>query len=122
MELLVLDHKASNYHFFTFLTLSQSWPRQLHVAFVKSSRFLLLILLCNFMIKLKVQRKPRLVTTPFIRSYSFDPNVKITQSFYNFDDNVNATTPLRPGFYGPSLVAFAKFPCILQKQYGKLAS
>ena len=120
----VSSAKASNYHFFTFLILRQSWPRPLHVACVKSSRFLLLynILLSNFMIKLKVQRKPRLINTPFKRPYSFDPNEKITESFYYFDDNVTATNPLRPRFYGPTVVAFTGFHYILKKQFGKLAS
>ena len=121
----VFSAKANNYHFFTFLILSQSWPRPLHVAFVKSSRFSLIynIFLSNFMIKLKVQRKPRLVTTRlYDHKYSFDPNVKITESFYYFDDNVTATTPLRPGFYGPSVVALTVFHCILQKRFGKLPS
>lgn len=120
----VSSAKANNYHFFTFLILSQSWPRP-HVAFVKSSRFSLIynIFLSNFMIKLKVQRKPRLVTTRlYDHNYSFDPNVKITESFYYFDDNVTATTPLRPGFYGQSVVALTVFHCILQKRFGKLAS
>ena len=43
--------------------------------------------------------EPRLTTTPFIRTprsllrpYSFKPKVKTIESFYYFEDPVNATT------------------------------
>ena len=60
--------------------------------------------------------EPRLTTTPFIRSllrpYSFKPNIKNIHSFYYFEDPVNATTSLlRPGFYGPTVVALTGFHC-----------
>ena len=45
--------------------------------------------------------EPYLTTVPFIRPYSFDPNVKITELFYYCEDSVNAVTLLlRQGFYG----------------------
>ena len=62
--------------------------------------------------------EPRLATTPFIRpplasahlSQSFHPDVKISESFYYFEDLFNATTSVsRPGFYGPTLVASTGF-------------
>ena len=44
-------------------------------------------------------------TTSCLRPYSFDPNVKITELFYFFEELFNATTSLlRPGFYGPTVV------------------
>lgn len=40
------------------------------------------------------------------------PKVKITESFYYSEDPVNATTSLlRPGFYGPTVVALRGFHC-----------
>ena len=65
--------------------------------------------------------EPRLVTTPFTRPplasahlpWSFHPDVKISESFYYFEDLFNAATSvLRPGFYGPTLVASTGFHCI----------
>ena len=61
----------------------------------------------------KTTVEPRLTTTPFIRPYSFEPNVKSIESLYYFEDPVNATTSLlRPGFYGPTVVALTGFHCI----------
>ena len=52
-------------------------------------------------------RPPRLYkTTSLLRPYSFNPNVKTIESFYYFEDPVNATTSLlRSGFYSPTVVA-----------------
>ena len=59
--------------------------------------------------------EPRLTTTSLLWPYSFKPNVKTIESFYYFDDPVNATTSLlRPGFYGPTVVALTGFHCISQ--------
>ena len=76
MEVLVLDHVLTAFPlprpitiiFSTFLILSQSWPIPLHVAFVKSSRFLLIfnILLSNFMINQGTEETPP-CDYPFIR-------------------------------------------------------
>ena len=53
-------------------------------------------------------------TTSLLRPYSFKPNVTTIESFYYFEDAVNATTSLlRPGFYGPTVVALTGFHCIL---------
>ena len=55
-------------------------------------------------------------TTSLLRLYSFKPNVKTIESFYYFEDPVNATTLLlRPGFYGPTVVALTGFHCIWEK-------
>ena len=65
--------------------------------------------------------EPCLATTPFIRPplasahlpWSFHADVKISESFYYFEDLFKATTSLlRPGFYGPMLVASMGFHCI----------
>ena len=51
-------------------------------------------------------------TTSLLRPYSFKPNVTTIESFYYFEDPVNATTSLlRPGFYGPTVVALTGFDC-----------
>ena len=47
------------------------------------------------------------ITTIFFK----DPNVKITEVFYYFEDNAT-TSLLRPGFYGPTVVALTGFQCI----------
>ena len=50
--------------------------------------------------------------TSLLRPYSFRPNVKTTESFYYSVDPVSATTLLlRPGFYGPTVVALTGFHC-----------
>lgn len=61
---------------------------------------------------------PCLMTTSLIRPpryydhIFFDPNTKITESFYYFEDHVNATTLLLgPGFYSLTVVAFIGFYC-----------
>ena len=41
-------------------------------------------------------RPPVYTTTSLLRQYSFDPNVKTTQSFYYFKYPVNATISLLP--------------------------
>ena len=42
----------------------------------------------------------------------YDPKVKITESFYYFEDPVNATTSLLPtGFYDPTVVDLRGFHC-----------
>ena len=52
-------------------------------------------------------------TTSLLRPYSFKPNVKTIESFYYFEDPVNATTSLlRPGFYGPTVVTLTGFHCM----------
>ena len=44
--------------------------------------------------------------------FSFDPNVKATESFYYFKYPVNATISLLPlGFYCPTVVASTGFHC-----------
>ena len=54
-------------------------------------------------------------TTSLLRPYSFKPNVKNIDSFYYFEDPINATTSLlRPGFYGPMVVVLTGFHCILE--------
>ena len=53
-------------------------------------------------------------TTSLLRPYSFKPKVKNIDSFYYFQDPVNATTSLlRPGFYGPTVVVLTGFHCNL---------
>ena len=52
-------------------------------------------------------------TTSLLRPYSFNPNLKITESFYYFEDPINETTSLlRPGFYGPTEFELTGFHCI----------
>ena len=42
--------------------------------------------------------------------------MKISESFYYFEDLFNATTSLlRPGFYGPTVVALKEFHCIIPR-------
>ena len=61
--------------------------------------------------------EPRLTTTLLVRPYSFKPNVTTIESFYYFEDPVNATTSLlRPGFYGPTVVALTEFHCMSSPQ------
>ena len=56
---------------------------------------------------------PVYATTSLLRPYSFNPNLKITESFYYFEDPINETTSLlRPGFYGPTEFALTGFHCI----------
>ena len=51
-------------------------------------------------------------TTSLLRPYFLDPNVKITESVYCYEDPVNVTTlVLRPGFSGPTVVALTRFHC-----------
>ena len=58
-------------------------------------------------------------TTLLLRPYSFKPNVKTIESFYYFEDPVNATTSLlRPGFYGPTVVALTGFHCTQKGRQG----
>ena len=67
--------------------------------------------------------EPRLTTTSLLRPYFFDPNVKITESFYYYEDPVNATAlVLRPGFYGPTVVALTRFHCMSTQSTTKIAS
>ena len=48
------------------------------------------------------------ITTIFFRP----KRKKITESFYYYEDPVNTTTlVLRPGFYGPTVVALKRFHC-----------
>ena len=55
---------------------------------------------------------PVYMTTSLLRPYSFDPNVKATESFYYFKYPVNATISLLPsGFYCPTVVASTGFHC-----------
>ena len=55
---------------------------------------------------------PVYTTTSLLRQYSFDPNVKTTESFYYFKYPVNATISLLPsGFYCPTVVASTGFHC-----------
>ena len=54
---------------------------------------------------------PFYATTPLLRPYSVEPNVKITESFHDFEDNAT-TSLLRPGFYGPKVIALTGFHCI----------
>ena len=56
---------------------------------------------------------PVYATTSLFRPYSFNPNLKITESIYYFEDPINETTSLlRPGFYGPTEFALTGFHCI----------
>ena len=56
---------------------------------------------------------PVYTTTSLLRPYSFNPNLKITESFYCFEDPINAATLLfRPGFYGPTLFTVKGSHCI----------
>ena len=54
---------------------------------------------------------PVYTTTSLLRPYSVEPNVKISESFHYFEDNAT-TSLLRPGFYGPTMVALTRFHCI----------
>ena len=55
---------------------------------------------------------PVYMTTSLLRPYSFKPNVKTIESFYYFEDPVNAITSLLgPGFYGATVVALTGFHC-----------
>ena len=55
---------------------------------------------------------PVYTTTSLLRQYSFDPNVKTTESFYYFKYPVNTTISLLPsGFYCPTVVASTGFHC-----------
>ena len=60
--------------------------------------------------------EPRLTTTPFIRPPRYYGHILSNQtidSVYYIEDPVNATTSLlRPGFYGPTVVALTGFHCI----------
>ena len=52
-------------------------------------------------------------TTSLLWPCSFDQNFKITESFYYFEDPVNSNTSLlRPGVYGPMVVAPTGFSYI----------
>ena len=56
--------------------------------------------------------RPVYKTTSLLRPCSFKPNVKTIESFYYFEDSVDATTSLlRPGFHGPTVVALTGFHC-----------
>ena len=54
---------------------------------------------------------PGYKTTSLLRQYSLKTNVKTIESFYYFEDPVNATT----GFYGPTEVALTGFHCRMAK-------
>jgi len=63
-------------------------------------------------------RPPRLYDHLVITTIYFkDPNVKITVSFRCFEDNAT-TLLLRPGFYGPTVVALTWFHCIWTPETG----
>ena len=52
---------------------------------------------------------PVYATTSLLQPYSFNPNLKKTESFYYFEDPINETTSLlQPGFYGPTEVALMR--------------
>ena len=56
--------------------------------------------------------EPRLMTTSLLRPYSFDPKVKITESFYYFEEPVNAATLLLwPGFFTQRWFVLTGFHC-----------
>ena len=56
---------------------------------------------------------PVYATTSLLRPYSFNPNLKITESFYYCEDSINATTLLlRLEFYVLTVVALTGFHCI----------
>ena len=60
-------------------------------------------------------------TTLLLWPYSFKPTVKIIESFYYLEDPVNGTTSLlRPGFYGPMVVALTGFHCITNVSVSQL--
>ena len=55
---------------------------------------------------------PHLMTTLFVQPPCYYDQVKITESFYYFEDPIHATTLLlRPGFNGPTVVALTGFHC-----------
>ena len=60
------------------------------------------------------------MTTLLLWLYSFDPNIKITESFYYVEDPVNTTTSLLwPRFYGLSVVTLTGFHCTNSWKYIK---
>ena len=54
---------------------------------------------------------PVYTTTWLLQPYSLDPNVKVTESFYYFEDPVTATSILGPGFYGAMVVTLTAIHC-----------
>lgn len=61
---------------------------------------------------------PIVTTTLLLWLYSFDPNIKITESFYYVEDPVNTTTSLlRPRFYGPTVATLMGFHCTYSWRY-----
>ena len=57
-----------------------------------------------------VLRPPSLCDHLVITTIFFDPNVKITESVYCYEDPVHVTTlVLRPGFSGPTVVSLTRF-------------
>ena len=50
--------------------------------------------------------EPGFTTTSFIWLYSFNPDIKNTESFVYFENPINVTTLLfQTGFYGPTMVS-----------------
>ena len=75
----------------------------------------------KFFIKASSTVEHRLTTTLLLWPYSFKPTVKIIESFYYLEDPVNGTTSLlRPGFYGPMVVALTGFHCITNVSVSQL--
>lgn len=63
---------------------------------------------------------PVYMTTLLLWLYSFDPNIKITESFYYVEDPVNtANSLLQPRFYGPTVVTLTGFYCTNSWKYIK---
>ena len=63
---------------------------------------------------------PVYTTTLLLWLYSFDPNIKITESFYYVEDPVNTThLLLQPRFYGPTVVTLTGFYCTNSWKYIK---
>ena len=53
-------------------------------------------------------------TTSLLWPYSLDPNLKITESFHDFEHPINMTTSLFwPGLFGPMVVTLMGFHCSL---------
>ena len=55
---------------------------------------------------------PVYTTTSLLRQYSFDPNVRITESFYFCEDPVNATTVITTRILLPNGNALTGVHCI----------
>lgn len=78
------------------------------------------MVLCLLVLYFVSTVEPHRTTTLLLWLYSFDPNRKITESFYHVEDAVNTTTSLlRPRFYGLTVVTLTGFYCTNSWKYFK---